>query len=381
MAKKKVTRKRRAPALKRRAPAQSSRERKQTRARPSSKKKAVKKHAKRILPHRPVRAVPRIPARRSARIRTQVSKSQRRVTAPKPRPPLQIDRNQRTALKGALYLIRKHVKGYAVSDGYSVSAVWRLSRSRQKAILDKAIKIRELLASPHDLVKVKNERDKKALRPFARKQLRRAKHYIVHKPDDRSRVSLNRGRVRITRRLGRVEIDTVYFMFPHAPTSEDDAVEMLEDMLPAMPKGHYIMQTGAHGDTGEPASRGQLIERLRRYINDYEPVQTTVYAVDEQGVERAVGNRTIHQGFTQAVMGFRFISTSLDGAVMERENIDARRQAAKEFNERLRKQHLTQAEKDEAKAEWNRKRARRKRKASARKAAKTRSLKKARAKK
>lgn len=339
-------------------------------ARPPSKKKA--KNARTRSIRRTRVTTPKVASRRAKRV---VRKPPRPIS----RPPISIDRNQRTALKGALYLIRKHVKGYSAKDGYAVNDVVRQPLSRQRTLLNKATQIRELLASPHDLVKVKNDRDRKAIRPFARKQLRGAKHYIVHKPDDKSTVSLRRGRVRITRKLGRVEIDSVYFMFPHAPTSEDDAVEMIEDMLPDMPKGYYIMQTGAHGDTGEPVPRDRILKQLREYMNAYQfaNVKVTLIEEDEEGNERerVVGTKVMSQGFTESIRGYRFVSTTLDGAVVEQRQKDVRREAAKEFNERLRKQHLTQAEKDEAKAEWVRKRARQKRKRAAQKGAATKRAK------
>jgi hypothetical protein len=293
------------------------------------------------------------------------------------RPPINVDADGRTALKNALDVVRKHVRGYDAREGYGLQDVIRFSKPRQRALLKKAAQIKELLASPHDLVRPRNEKEKRALRPFARKQLRGAKHYIVHKPTDGDRVALKQGRVRITRKRGRVEIDSVYFMFPHAPRSEGDAIDMLEDMLPEMPKGFYIMQTGAHGDTGEPVAKGALLERLRRYINDYEQVRTTVY--DAAG--DPVGKVWMPQGFTQSVMGFRYTSSTLDGALVDKHNVDARREASKAFNEKLRKSQMTPAEKLEAKAQWSEKRGRQKRRKAAKKAAKTRARnKKAKAK-
>jgi hypothetical protein len=166
-----------------------------------------------------------------------------------------------------------------------------------------------------------------------------------------------------------VEFDSIYFMFPHAPQGEDDAVEMLEEMLPEMPDGFYIMQTGAHGDTGEPVHKDRLIEQLRNYILAYEPSQAGVtWVEDESGEEKKV----MHDGFTRAVMGYRFASTTLDGAVTERRGIDARRAAQKEYNAQLRKRNMTDVEKLEAKAEWARKRAGQRRKRAAKKTARAR---------
>lgn len=365
MAKKKATRKARERAKPVARPKRHVRMAgaKSTRSRAPSKKK-VAKRAKRANTKPVYRRKP-VPSRKP------VKRLVRKPARPIQRPPINATRSERASLKHALDVIRKHVKGYEASEGYPLHAVVRFGKSRQRAILQKSATIKELLASPHDLIRPKNDKEKRALRPFARKQLRRAKHYIVHKPDDSSTVSIRRGRVHIKRKQGRVEFDTIYFMFPHAPRGEEDAIEMLEYMLDEMPDGFYIMQTGAHGDTGEPVHKNRLIEQLRNYILAYEPMQSVEVSIDDEET------KVMHQGFTQAVMGYRFTSSELDGAIVEANRVDARRQAQREFNERLRKQRMTPTEKFEAKEKWRAKQSRRKRKVASKKAAITRKTRKA----
>lgn len=393
VAKKKVPRKARVGGRSKRAIVPVGAARKSTSRAPSKKKVTRKgrgetrRKSSRVAPRRVVSSRPPIKKKVAKRASTKrvvvrskrpvgrVARAKRLVRKPShpiPRPPLNADRNERTALKHALDVIRRHVKGYEGGDGYRLADVARFSKVRQRALLKKSALIKELLASPHDIIRPKNDRDKRAIRPFARKQLRGARHYIVHKPDDGSQVRLEKGRVHITRKRGRVEFDSIYFMFPHSPYDEDDAVEMIEDMLPDMPDGYYILQTGAHGDTGEPVHRDKILDQMRAYMNAYQNVNAEVTYEDPESGEMRRYNKVVSQGFTESMAGYRFASTTLDGVLVEQASIDVRRQAQKDHNEKLRREHLTRDEKFAAQEQWRAKRARRKRKVAAKKAAVTR---------
>ena len=60
-----------------------------------------------------------------------------------------------------------------------------------------------------------------------------------------------------------------FFRFPHAPRSVDDAVEMLEAMLPSMPWGVYIIATRHHFLIPTAADKGQLINELKSFWTNY----------------------------------------------------------------------------------------------------------------
>lgn len=241
-------------------------------------------------------------------------------------------------LKSALGLVRKHVNGFTADDGYDLRG--KLDARRVQKVLTMAGKLRELLASPHDLVRVptrtriKTEtrkkgrktikvrkkvrvpdvKAKKSLTQFTQQRIRNAKHFIVHKPADNFKVGLDRGNVFIQGNFGRrVVTRSSFYLFPRRPRYPNELVAMSRRMLKSMPDGFYVMLTAAHGDTGEPFDKGQLINRLNDYLMAYE--------VDEHGLPT---------GFSEALIGFRFMSTTLDGAITQRSQISARRERIRE---------------------------------------------------
>jgi hypothetical protein len=90
---------------------------------------------------------------------------------------------------------------------------------------------------------------------------------------------------------------------------------MLKKMLSEMPEGFYSILTGLLGDTGEPVEKGVLLAMVQEYMKTY-------------GI-KATGEPT---GFVESIVGFRFMSSRLRGAEIQRGAIDARRQRVKEEN-------------------------------------------------
>lgn len=114
---------------------------------------------------------------------------------------------------------------------------------------------------------------------------------------------------------GRVATESRYFLFSRRPKHPDDVGRMLKSMLSKMPEGFYTILTGLLGDTGEPVEKGALLARLREYMNTYGT--------------KASGETT---GFTESIVGFRFMSSKLRGAEVERAHVDMRRDAQRELN-------------------------------------------------
>jgi hypothetical protein len=115
---------------------------------------------------------------------------------------------------------------------------------------------------------------------------------------------------------------------------------MLRDLLPDMPEGYYVMLTGAHGDTGEPVDKGQLLNRLQSYIQSYQFAFTNIYDRDN----KLVGRKETDSQFAQAIAGFRLLSTTVDGMELQMQARDIRRQRTAELNERRRKEQMSKKE-------------------------------------
>jgi hypothetical protein len=312
----------------------------------------------------PVRVGRRLPGKKSAGARPAQSGREPKRAGPVSRgkrgrgdypPPPVLSRDERTRLKHALELVRKHVKGYSAKEGYSARQLGRLSKQRRATVLKKAATLKELLRQPHELVKAPTAKARKNLYQFTRQKLRKAKHFIVHKPADNFRVNLRDGRVVVRghfegkvrgKRRRKIVTESAFYLFPKAVKHPDDAERMLQDMLPDMPEGHYVMLTGAHGDTGEPADRDALLKKLRGYINQYQFATTHIY--DARG--NSLGMRDIDQKFAQAIVGFRLLSTTLDGTQVQMQARDIRRRRQQEWNERQRLEQMSKKERAEYEA-------------------------------
>lgn len=249
--------------------------------------------------------------------------AKRRVARPSPKR-YKINAQTRVKLREAIELLRKHVHGYTSADGYSLSALDQLHSKKRRALLKRAAKLKELTAVPHDIIKAHTRKERKNLNLFTKQRIRRAKHYIVHKPADNFTVRLHQGNIEIEGRFaGRVITRSEFYLFPRRPKYPKELVAMARALLKGMRPGFYIVLTAAHGDTGEPFERDQLINRLNEYLAAYE--------VDVHG------NPT---GFSEALVGFRWMSTTLKGAIVQRRHIDARRERQKEFNKKKHQENL-----------------------------------------
>lgn len=242
----------------------------------------------------------------------------------------------RVKLREGIELLRKHIKGYGAADGYSLKTLDQLDSKKRRSILRRAAKLKELTAVPHDTIKTptrwakdsefRMRKERRNLNLFTKQRIRGAKHYIVHKPADNFHVRLDQGNVEIEGRFaGQVISRSAFYLFPRRPKYPKELVAMARKLLKEMRLGFYTILTAAHGDTGEPFERDQLINRLDEYLAAYE--------VDSEG------NPT---GFSEALVGFRWMSTSLKGAVVQRRHIDQRRQRQKVHNENKRKKALKQ---------------------------------------
>jgi hypothetical protein len=263
-------------------------------------------------------------------------------------------KENRARVKGSLRLLRSHLRGYEPRDGFSLkdSGIDQLSSAQKRSLITRAQNLEKLLASPHTLLRATNSKQRRSLYQFTRQKLRRAKHFIVHLPSEKHHARLVKGRLSIRGTYtGGVATETRYFLLPRRPRTHDDALEMLQLMLPEMPEGFYSILTGLLGDTGEPTDKGQLLTRTRDYLLAYES-----------------------KGFE--LVGFRFMSTTLRGMEIQRERfVDQRRQRQKEINRRKHEGWMTPAEKAERKVRQDKLAKKLRRSKAAKKAARTRARK------
>lgn len=236
------------------------------------------------------------------------------------RPSRRLAVKSKVRLREAITLLRKHVTGYASKDGFDLSKLETWDYNKRYRVIRRAEKIHELLLTPHDTIKARTKKEKENLFKFTGQRIRGAKHFIVHKPADNFKVGLRDGYVTIDGKFGgRVITRNQFFLFPRRPRYPKELVAMSRRMLKEMPDGFYSILTSAHGDTGEPVERDKLIEQLNVYLAAYE--------VNSEGAST---------GFSEVLLGFRFMETTLDGAVVQRRQIDARRQRQREYNAKIR---------------------------------------------
>lgn len=237
-------------------------------------------------------------------------------------------REQHARLKEAIQLLRRHIHGYEAKDGYSLPAIGA-DRKKRKRVIRRAAKLKELTATPFDTVKATTKKARRNLQQFTRQKIRGAKHFIVHKPADNFKIRIDHGHVSVQGKFkGRVVTRSDFYLFPRKPRYPKELVSMANRLRKEMRPGFYTLLTAAHGDTGEPFDRDAALQRLEEYL--------AAYTVDQQGRPT---------GFAEALIGFRFMSTTLKGASSQRQSIDARRQAVKKANAQKRKQWRTKPKK------------------------------------
>lgn len=247
---------------------------------------------------------------------TEPEPEQPPIKNPKKRPKISRQKQQHAELKAAVKLLRQHVKGYEAAKGYKLDKLDKLEYHKRQRAIKRAAKLKEVLAQPHDIKVAKTRKARRALLQFTRQNIRNAKHFIVHKPTPKHSVSLEDGRITVKGSFrGGVRTETKYFLFAKKPRNLRDLERFTKRLLDEMPNGFYVLQTSAHGDTGEPFERGKALARLREYF--------FAYQTDDRGIPT---------GFVDALIGFRFMSTTLKGASAQRQQTSQRRLNQREYN-------------------------------------------------
>lgn len=129
-------------------------------------------------------------------------------------------------------------------------------------------RVRPFVHRSHKIVKVRNKAHLEELRKhvgLTKLKGLRAVPVPTAKPS-KTRVKFDKkGRVSVT--VGKRE--EKIFRFPHMPKSSDDAIAMIEAMLPDLPFGFYVLATRHHFLLHGVIERDQLVGELRAFFHQY----------------------------------------------------------------------------------------------------------------
>lgn len=204
-------------------------------------------------------------------------------------------------------------------------------KQKRKRDLDKVAaafrRIKPLITRPHKFVQPKNKKNFETLRKFAQVPRFRKMRAIPYS------TAAKKLSVRFDRK-GRPTIledgfKAQYFIFPRKPRArtvreadgtkrfidiQEDAVTMLKAMLPQMPQGFYALMTDQQFLISDVGDRESLAEDLALFYDQYSKAPE----------------------FTQRVIGFKFLSDSIDAWEEWRREMQSKREAERGARKRQR---------------------------------------------
>lgn len=171
--------------------------------------------------------------------------------------------------------LRKIVSGFDSKEfdkAYSARPRTKAGKAKRSRALAKVrshfSRIRPYVHRSHKVVRVKNRAHLEELRKhvgITKLKGLRAVPVPTPKPA-KTRVKFDRkGRVSVTVGAREEKI----FRFPHMPKTADDAIAMLEAMLPEMPFGFYVLATRHHFLLHGVIERDALVGELRAFFYQY----------------------------------------------------------------------------------------------------------------
>lgn len=170
----------------------------------------------------------------------------------------------------------------SVVSGFDAKKLDRLSLSKPRTARTRLEKRKALqkIARTYARLKPFVTRSFKAVRPKNKANLAELKKYVgisnfknlraIPVPTSapgKTKVSFDK-KHRVTVRIGRGYTERLY-RFPHMPADVDDAVAMLERMLPDMPAGQYVIATRHHFLIPTNAPKELLTEVLQEFWTQY----------------------------------------------------------------------------------------------------------------
>lgn len=174
-----------------------------------------------------------------------------------------------------LTTLRKFVSGF---DSKEFSKAYE-AKPRTKAGKAKRAKLLARVRSHFSTLKPFVNRSHKAVKVRSRRNLEELrKHVGLTKIKGLRAIPVPTGKPKATRvkfdRKGRPSVivgkrEEKIFRFPHMPRDADDAIAMLEAMLPELPYGFYILATRHHMLLHGVIERDQLVSELRAFFYQY----------------------------------------------------------------------------------------------------------------
>lgn len=171
--------------------------------------------------------------------------------------------------------LRTIVSGFDSKEfdkAYSAKPRTKAGKAKRAKVLAKVRshfeRVRPFVHRSHKVVRVRNKAHLEELRKHVGlTKLKGLRAIPVPSPKPgKTKVKFDKaGRVSIT--VGKRE--EKLFRFPHMPRSADDAIEMLEGMLPDMPFGFYVLATRHHFLLHGIIERDALVGELRAFFHQY----------------------------------------------------------------------------------------------------------------
>ena len=244
-------------------------------------------------------------------------------------------------IRDGIKKVRKLYKGFESKDGYNLTdaSIARMHSAKMKKVAPLIRQTNIELASPHKIVFARTKARADALYKHTRqKQIKGRKAFVVHvsKPDTTKIVvqvsSKQKGagkkkQVSTVREIvGGSFTETFFYFADYLKKGEDlpetirRVISIAKRMLKDMPRGYYVMLSGDHGNIGAPMLRSKLLDALE---------------VDWLSYDKVPGRgRDGDRGLAGNLIGFKFISTNFEGAILEYNERLSRR--AKHANENRR---------------------------------------------
>lgn len=255
-------------------------------------------------------------------------------------------------LRESIKLLRRFVDGFEAKDGYDLNQLVHIPDSRLKKVREYAPLIREEIAQAHIVVRPRSKASREAIeRHTGQVGIPRRKAYAVFtdQPENtrvkivpaKRKVKDKRGRTRavvqtnveISHKVQGGKVTDRFFYFEEPPTSFDDIILQTRKMLRFMPKGYYVLVTSTHGNIAAPIHKNRLLQQLHDRFLVYDKVPSRKGVKDDRGL-------------AEVVIGYKLIAFTEDGAV-------------REYNERLSRREIAEAERRRIRAQQRRKALRR----------------------
>lgn len=209
--------------------------------------------------------------------------------------------------------LRRYFSGFDAKAGYSLrpNKLAKLSAARLKKLKVRARELHREKSQPYKVVRPRSVKSRRALYAHTRaEKVRGRKAFLVHVPKpDTTRIEIvgkKKKRVREVRRVKGARVVEQYFYFADYSKREPKTMAAIErvtrTMLKDMPRGRYVFMSGVYGDIGTSMDRDDLLDELQQRWMIYDAPPDPFAGIRES------------RGLAATLVGFRFVSTTEEGA-------------------------------------------------------------------